>query len=109
MGIADGCFELSIQDSGIPFEAETLANLGLKKTTTHIDTGGSGIGYLTVFEILSESGASLSITECATGNYAFTKSIKVRFDGKSKYIVYASEAGEYRIVVERQIEREPIS
>ena len=109
MGIADDCLEISVQDSGIPFEAETLANLGLRKTTTYADTSGSGIGYLTIFEILNESGASLTITEYATENYAFTKSIKVRFDGKSEYVAYASEADEYRLVTKRKIEKEPVS
>ena len=107
MGIVEDCLEIRIQDSGIPFEAETFANLGLKKATTHADTGGSGIGYMTIFEILGESGASLTIREYAAENYAFTKSIKVQFDEKAEYTVYAFEAGEYRLVVERQIERVP--
>ena len=94
MGIIDDCFEISIQDSGIPFEIETLANLGFKKSTTHADTGGSGIGYMTIFEILNESGASLSITEYAPEIYAFTKSIKIRFDGNSEYTISSFRANE---------------
>ena len=85
MGIVDDFLEISVQDSGIPFEAETLANLGLRKATTHGDTGGSGIGYMTIFEILNESDSSLTITEYAPEDYAFTKTITIRFDGKSEY------------------------
>ncbi|MDD6192009.1 MAG: hypothetical protein PUB24_02865, partial [Lachnospiraceae bacterium] len=35
---------ISISDSGIPFELDTYMNLGLQKASTHLDTGGSGIG-----------------------------------------------------------------
>ena len=84
MGCVDGYLEITIQDSGIPFEAEILAHLGVKKSTTHADTGGSGIGYVTIFEILNENKASFSITEYPPEEYGFSKSIKVRFDGKSK-------------------------
>ena len=94
MGIADNCLEVNIQDSGIPFEAETLTNLGVKKSTTHADTGGSGIGYMTVFEILKECGASLTITEYAPENYSFTKAVKIRFDGKLGYAINSYRANE---------------
>ena len=109
MGIVDDCFEIIVQDSGIPFETETLANLGRKKITTHADTDGSGIGYLTIFEILGESGASLSITEYAAENEDFTKSIRVRFDGKGEYTVCADGVRKYGIVAKRQVERGEIS
>jgi signal transduction histidine kinase len=85
MGVVDNNLEITIQDSGIPFEIETLANLGTEKSTTHADTGGSGIGYLTIFEILKERCASITITEYAPENYAFTKSVKICFDGKCGY------------------------
>jgi len=95
MGIVDDCLEITVQDSGIPFEVETLTKLGVEKSTTHADTGGSGIGYMTIFEILKESAASLTITEYAPENYAFAKAVKVRFDGKSEHIVYTSKDGEH--------------
>lgn len=80
IGIAEEFYELTIQDSGIPFENETLQNLGQQKTSTHLNNGGSGIGYMTIFEILNEFKASLVITEHELKAYGFTKSIKVRFD-----------------------------
>jgi len=79
--------EITIQDSGIPFETGTLANLGKIKSTTHKETGGSGIGYITIFEILNESKASLIIKEQAQRQYSFTKSVKIRFDGRMDFIV----------------------
>ena len=102
MGIVEDCLEIHIQDSGIPFEIATLANLGLKQATTHTDAGGSGIGYLTIFEILNESNASFSITEYALESYAFTKSIKVRFDGKSQFAINSFRASEIKAATERE-------
>ena len=81
MGAVDNCLEINIWDSAPPFEAEILTSLGIEKATTHANTGGSGIGYLTIFEILKECGASLTITEHTPEDCAFTKSIKIRFDG----------------------------
>ena len=102
MGIVDNYFEISVQDSGIPFEVETLVNLGLRKATTHADTGGSGIGYITIFEILNESDSSLNITEYAPGNYAFTKAITIRFDGKSEYSIKSFRASEIKVSTGRK-------
>jgi signal transduction histidine kinase len=83
----DECYELNIYDSGIPFEPDTLMNLGQQKTSTHLDEGGSGIGYMTVFEILREVKASLLITEYEQKPCEFTKSVKVRFDNNNHYII----------------------
>lgn len=101
MGIVDDCYEINVQDSGIPFEIETLIDLGLKNTTTHADNGGSGIGYITIFNILGENNASLSIYEQAAEKYTFSKSIKVRFDGKSEFALYSYRAEKIRSLVKR--------
>lgn len=94
LGLAGDCYELSIYDSGIEFEMDTLLNLGLKRVTTHAETGGSGIGFMTTFETMRESGASLIIEEKPPSNSDFTKSVSIRFDGKGQYIVrtYRAEA-----------------
>ena len=88
LGIDEGFFELNIQDSGIPFEIDTLMSLGIIKASTYLDKGGSGIGYMSVFEILRECNASLIITECEPSQYGFTKSVKVRFDNRNEYFVH---------------------
>jgi len=94
MGEVDNCLEITIHDSGIPFDAEVLSNLGKVKSTTYADTGGSGIGYMTIFEILKESDASLVISEQAPVQFSFTKSVKVVFDGKEGFIVkYIENSG----------------
>ena len=63
IGVEGGHVALTISDSGVPFEKETLVGLGLQKATTHADEGGSGMGYLTIFKILEKNKASLTITE----------------------------------------------
>jgi len=80
-------YKICIADSGRPFEVETLISLGKKKTTTRKMEGGSGIGYMTIFEILRQYRASLLITELEAAQSGFTKSIKVLFDGKSEYVI----------------------
>jgi len=86
-GYRDGCYELSVQDSGIPFEKATLEKLGRERASTHLGQGGSGIGYMAIFGILREYGASLIITQNAPKAFRFAKTVTVRFDGKGEYIV----------------------
>jgi len=91
LGLLDDCYGLCVHDTGIAFEADTLALLGKKNTTTHADTGGSGIGFMTTFETLHNAKASLVIEENnpETAGY-FTKRIAIRFDGKSQNIIRTS-------------------
>ena len=87
IGSSDGCYELNVQDSGIPFQADTLMKLGKEKASTHLDEGGSGIGWLAISEILREHKASVIITEHPPKKFGFTKTVKLRFDGNGEYIV----------------------
>jgi len=87
LGIFDGCYEFSVKDSGIPFEVDTLLQLGEKRVTTHSDTGGSGIGFMTTFKTMKETGASLIIAESTQISYPYTKTVKLRFDQKNEYII----------------------
>lgn len=80
-------YEFTVFDSGIPFEVDTLVRLGTKRVTTHADTGGSGIGFETTFEIMREYNASLIISEQEESNIDFSKSVSVQFDGKNQYII----------------------
>jgi len=92
IGTCEGFYELNIQDSGIPFEIDTLMSLGIRKASTHLDEGGSGIGYMTIFEILHEYSASLLITEYEPRQYGFTKSVKIRFDNRNEYFLHTFRA-----------------
>ncbi|MBO5349553.1 MAG: hypothetical protein J6A89_07035 [Clostridia bacterium] len=97
MGIKDNCYELCIYDTGIEFEIETLFKLGLVPTTTHKDTGGSGIGFMTTFETLKECKASLIIEEKHPMNDKdYTKAVIIRFDDKNEYKISSYRAEEIR-------------
>ncbi|MCI6653567.1 MAG: hypothetical protein MSH11_09215 [Ruminococcus sp.] len=87
----DDIYEISIKDNGVEFEVDTLAKLGLERITTHKDTGGSGIGFMTTFETLKKSNASLIITEYKTKT-PFSKSITFRFDGLNIFIINSYRA-----------------
>jgi signal transduction histidine kinase len=96
IGKIEESYEIIIQDNGIPFEPETLLSLGLKRITTHADEGGSGIGFMTTFETLRETGASLIITEYAksAGKSKYTKNITIRFDNNNAFIIRSYRARE---------------
>jgi len=122
IGVEGGHVALTISDSGVPFEKETLVGLGLQKATTHADEGGSGMGYLTIFKILEKNKASLTITEFtpeyapepaaghasghasghAPGSDGHTKSIKVSFDSKHVFRIDTHRADELRPLIERK-------
>lgn len=76
---ADNIFCIEIYDSGEAFDIGVLKNMGMKKITTHINDGGSGIGLMTLFVILNKYRASLLIEEYEN-NTDFSKKICVTFD-----------------------------
>lgn len=89
IGVVDGAYELSIYDTGIEFEIPTLLKIGEEPITTHENEGGSGLGFMTTFETLKSSKASLVIEEYDTSVTNYTKSITIRFDGKCEYRIYS--------------------
>ena len=95
IGIKEGSYEFSVYDTGIEFEIDTLIKLGLEPTTTHKESGGTGIGFITTFETMEETKASLIIEEKQkiTEN-DYTKSISIRFDGKHQYTIKSYRAEE---------------
>lgn len=97
IGIIDKCYEIVVYDTGIEFEIETLLKLGTKETTTHKETGGTGIGFMTTFETLKETKASLIIEEKhPIQNMDYTKAVIIKFDGKSEYRICSYRAEELK-------------
>lgn len=92
LGLVDGVYEFSVYDTGIEFEIDTLLKLGKEQVTTHKDTGGSGIGFMTTFETLKECKGSLIIEEYNPETTSYTKSVTIRFDGKNKYKICSYRA-----------------
>ena len=97
LGIKNDKYELCIYDTGVEFEIETLIKLGKEKVTTCKDIGGSGIGFLTTFETMKETKASLIISEKAPNDTRYyTKSVTIRFDDKNQYRVQSYRKEEIR-------------
>ena len=90
----DDIYEIKIYDTGIEFEIETLLKLGKEQVTTHKDSGGTGIGFMTTFETLKESKGSLIIEENNSENYS--KAIIIKFDNKCEYKIRSYRADEIR-------------
>ena len=86
---------IDIYDSGVAFEIDTLSKLGRERVTTHADSGGSGIGFMTTFETLNKAYASLIITEFDS-TMPFTKSVAFRFDGESSFIIQSHRSVELK-------------
>jgi signal transduction histidine kinase len=85
IGICDNSYEIRVEDSGIAFEVETLRDLGKKRTTTHKNEGGSGIGMMETFAIADATGASIVIESLLESGRGFTKRVSLRFDGKNEH------------------------
>ena len=93
-------YTITIFDSGVDFEIDTLTKLGRECVTTHADNGGSGIGYMTTFETLRKSYASLIITEFENKT-PFSKSVSIRFDGSTAFIIQSYRKEELKSVLNR--------
>lgn len=96
----DSIFEISIRDNGIDFEADTLAKIGKEQVTTHADSGGSGIGFMTTFETLRKTKGSLIITEYEQKT-PFSKSVTFVFDGLNRFIISTYRKEELEKIIDR--------
>ena len=101
LGIKDDCYEFCIYDSGIEFEIEIFNKLGIEPITTHKDSGGTGIGFITTFETLRETNASLIIEEKneLTEN-KYTKLVKFKFDNKNELKIVSYRAKDIKAKLE---------
>jgi len=97
LGLFNGDYLLSIYDSGIEFEIETLLDLGLKPLTTHKDDGGTGMGFMNTFDTLRKYNASLYINELdKPSKENYTKSVAISFNNKNEYKVSSYRANEIK-------------
>jgi len=95
IGLAGDCYEFAVSDSGVPFEVDTLVQLGTERVTTHADTGGSGIGFMITFETMRKYGASLIISEKQPSAADYTKSVTIRFEGNNRYTIETYRLNEF--------------
>jgi signal transduction histidine kinase len=77
------CYFIEILDSGEPFSPEVLNQFGRIPITTRKETGGSGIGLVTILHILNNYKASLKI-QTKNIEKPFTKKIIISFDEKNQ-------------------------
>lgn len=89
--VVDNYYQINLFDSGLPFDQEILLSLGTTKISSHIDTGGSGIGMLNAFNIMRKTKASLTITEFPSSEN-FTKCIQFSFNQQNQYRIKSFRA-----------------
>lgn len=77
-------FVVEVADNGIPFEVNSLVNMGLEKIATYAD--GSGIGLVDIWTTKEKYGATYHLDEYAN-NISFTKKISLTFDKKNQYSI----------------------
>lgn len=90
IGIIDETYSIDVWDSGVPFTKETLFHLGQKQYTTHKETGGSGIGLMSTFELLEKYEASLYIDENLAKENIYAKKVSIVFDKKREYHLHTN-------------------
>ena len=104
LGIIDGAYSLYVYDSGIEFEIDTLINLGVKPSTTHVNDGGTGMGWMNTFDTLKKYKASLVIEEYGKPvEDNFTKVIRIIFDKENTYKISSYREEEIK---ERDVKKE---
>jgi len=98
----DEIYEISISDTGIPFEINTLSKLGTERITTNKESGGTGVGFITIFEILKKYNGSLIINEFSNKNI-YTKTLTIRLDDKLQFIINSYRYSELKNNIDHRI------
>jgi signal transduction histidine kinase len=75
---------ICVSDTGAAFSAEVLQNWGKRRITTHTESGGSGIGLMTIYEICKRYHASFLVNYLEAGA-TYTKCVSVCFDGVERF------------------------
>lgn len=91
LGKMDGISTIKICNTGTVFDMETLNCLGLARHTTHPDTGGSGIGLMSIWRIKQKYAATLLIDEYIDTDTASTYTyMNLLFNGKNHYMIQSN-------------------
>lgn len=85
---------LNVWDNAPPFPKEVLYHFGKKRYTTHKNEGGSGIGIITIWELLEHYQASICIDENLEGETTYTKKVEISFDSKRNYRLHTKRPKE---------------
>lgn len=98
IGKIDGQYSIYIYDSGIEFEINTLHKLGKVPSTTHKESGGTGMGFMNTFDTLKKHKASITINEYGKpvkDNY--TKVIMIVFNKKDEFNIISYRQKEIEV------------
>lgn len=98
IGKIDGQYSIYIYDSGIEFEINTLHKLGKIPSTTHKESGGTGMGFMNTFDTLKKHKASITINEYGKpvkDNY--TKVIMIVFNKKDEFNIISYRQKEIEV------------
>ena len=90
MGVHEHSLFVSVGDNGPPFLPEILKTLGSRRNTSRKDSGGSGIGLMTVCNLCKKHHASFYI-RVLHGDIDYSKVITVLFDRQGSFSVDASK------------------
>lgn len=97
LGFIDKFYSLFVYDSGIEFEIHTLLSLGNKPCSTHLNSGGTGIGFMNTFDTLRKYNASIIINELnSPSKDNYTKVIIIKFDKQNKSKISSYRSNEIR-------------
>lgn len=97
LGFIDKFYSLFVYDSGIEFEIHTLLSLGNKPCSTHLNSGGTGIGFMNTFDTLRKYNASIIINELnSPSKDNYTKVIIIKFDKQNIFKINSYRSNEIR-------------
>ena len=102
LGKKEGISTIRIYNSGNVFSIETLNNLGLARHTTHAETGGSGIGLMSIWKLKQKYKATLLI-EDTVGTDTVSKStcMNILFNYKNHYMIQSNRYKELTTYINR--------
>ena len=81
---------------------ETLKNLGLRRHTTHSETGGSGIGLMDIWMLKEKYKATLLIDEITNASFSETYTcVNILFNHKNHYIIQSDRHKELSAYINR--------
>ena len=85
VGLRDDIFGIEVSDTGVPFPPAVAEAYGKRRKTTRADEGGTGIGLMTTYDILSRRGGSFHV-KTLPENAPYKKTLSIRFDyGKDSF------------------------
>ena len=102
LGKTENISTIRICNTGSIFHMETLKNLGLRRHTTHSETGGSGIGLMDIWMLKEKYKATLLIDEVTNGSSSeIYTCINILFNHKNHYIIQSDRHKELSTYVNR--------